>query len=89
MSLEDALGIIARRGQLISALPRGSMLAVMADAAAVERFVSDSVSIAAINAPGFCVLSGPDAEWLKLRPNSRPPRWQVAGCIPRMHFTPP
>jgi acyl transferase domain-containing protein/SAM-dependent methyltransferase len=62
MSLEDALGIIARRGQLISALPRGSMLAVMADAEAVERFLTDSVSIAAVNAPGFCVLSGPDAD---------------------------
>jgi phthiocerol/phenolphthiocerol synthesis type-I polyketide synthase E len=62
MNLEDALAIIARRGQLISALPRGSMLAVMADAASVEKFLTDSVSIAAVNAPGFCVLSGPDAD---------------------------
>jgi acyl transferase domain-containing protein/SAM-dependent methyltransferase/acyl carrier protein len=66
MSLEDALGIIARRGQLISALPRGSMLAVMADAVAVKRFLSNSVSIAAVNAPGFCVLSGPDAEMVEV-----------------------
>ena len=66
MSLEDALGIIARRGQLISALPRGSMLAVMGDASSVERFLSDSVSIAAINAPGFCVLSGPDDDMAKV-----------------------
>ena len=29
MSLEDALAVIAQRGQLISELPRGSMLAVM------------------------------------------------------------
>jgi phthiocerol/phenolphthiocerol synthesis type-I polyketide synthase E len=66
MSLEDALGIIARRGQLISALSRGSMLAVMADVASVEQFVTDSVSVAAINAPGFCVLSGPDADMVKV-----------------------
>ena len=61
MSLPDALAIIARRGQLISALPRGSMLAVMAPAADTESFLGQDVSIAAINAPGFCVLSGPDA----------------------------
>ena len=66
MTLEDALYIIACRGQLISALPRGSMLAVMSDASSVERFVSDSVSIAAMNAPGFCVLSGPDDDMAKV-----------------------
>ena len=61
MTLEDALALIAARGQLISALPRGSMLAVMAPAETLERFVGGDVSLAAINAPGFSVLSGPDA----------------------------
>ncbi len=60
MTLEDALGLIARRGQLISALPRGSMLAAMAPAEALARFVDSDVSLAAINAPGLSVLSGPD-----------------------------
>ena len=60
MSLEDALRVIVRRGQLISALPRGSMLAVMAPAEALAHFVDGSVSLAAMNAPGFTVLSGPD-----------------------------
>ena len=60
MTLEDALRLIARRGQLISALPRGSMLAVMAPAEALEHFVGGEVSLAAMNAPGFSVLSGPD-----------------------------
>src|SRR4029078_4888546 len=60
MTLDDALMLIARRGQLISALPRGSMLAVMAPADHLERFVDDEVSIAAINAPGYAVLSGPN-----------------------------
>jgi acyl transferase domain-containing protein/SAM-dependent methyltransferase len=59
MSLEDALAIIARRGQLISALPRGAMLAVMAPAETLARFVDDHVSLAAVNAPGLAVLSGP------------------------------
>ncbi|HRF48802.1 MAG TPA: type I polyketide synthase, partial [Anaerolineales bacterium] len=59
MTLKDALALIARRGQLISALPRGSMLAVMAPADRLERFVDGDVSLAAINAPGLSVLSGP------------------------------
>lgn len=60
MSLEDALAVIAKRGQLISDLPRGSMLAVMSPAEDLERFVDARISIAAVNAPGFAVLSGPD-----------------------------
>jgi len=61
MTLEDALQVIARRGKLISALPRGSMLAVMSPAEPLNRFLDHRVSLAAINAPGFCVLSGPTA----------------------------
>lgn len=61
MSLEDALHLIARRGQLISALPRGAMLAVMAPAATLERFADERVSLAAINAPGLGVLAGPES----------------------------
>ena len=59
MSLDDALTIIAHRGKLISSLPRGSMLGVLADFVTVEKFVTGKVSLAALNAPGFCVLSGP------------------------------
>jgi acyl transferase domain-containing protein/SAM-dependent methyltransferase len=59
MTLDDALALIARRGQLISALPRGSMLAVMAPADDLEPFLDDEVSLAAVNAPGLSVLSGP------------------------------
>lgn len=58
MTLEDAVALIARRGQLISALPRGAMLAVMAPAENALRFVNGEISMAAINAPGLCVLSG-------------------------------
>jgi phthiocerol/phenolphthiocerol synthesis type-I polyketide synthase E len=61
MTLEDGLRLIARRGRLISALPRGSMLAVMAPAEKLERFVGGGISLAAINAPGYSVLSGPDS----------------------------
>jgi phthiocerol/phenolphthiocerol synthesis type-I polyketide synthase E len=59
MRLDDALLLIARRGQLIAAMPRGAMIAVMADAARIADFVDEEVSLAAVNAPGLCVLSGP------------------------------
>lgn len=60
MELDDALRLIARRGQLISALPRGSMLGVMAPADELEPFVDGDVSLAAVNAPALSVLSGPN-----------------------------
>jgi acyl transferase domain-containing protein/ubiquinone/menaquinone biosynthesis C-methylase UbiE len=66
MRLEDALTLIARRGQLISNMPRGSMLAVMSPVDTLERFVNGKISIAAVNAPGFAVLSGPDAAMERL-----------------------
>jgi phthiocerol/phenolphthiocerol synthesis type-I polyketide synthase E len=59
MSLEDALMLIARRGKLIASMPPGSMLTVMADADFVARFLDNTVSLAAVNAPGYSVLSGP------------------------------
>jgi acyl transferase domain-containing protein/SAM-dependent methyltransferase len=59
MSVEDALRLLALRGRLISALPAGSMLAVMAPAEAVHELVDDEVCLAAVNAPELCVLSGP------------------------------
>jgi phthiocerol/phenolphthiocerol synthesis type-I polyketide synthase E len=66
MSLEDALALIARRGNLISNMPRGSMLAVMSPVESLERFVNGTISIAAVNAPGLAVLSGPDGAMERL-----------------------
>lgn len=57
--LEDALRLLARRGRLISSLPPGSMLGVMAALEDVTDFVDDDICLAADNAPGLCVLSGP------------------------------
>lgn len=61
LDIDDALRLIARRGRLVSALPPGSMLAVMAPAEDVADLVDDEVCLAAVNAPGLCVLSGPAA----------------------------
>ncbi len=63
MTLEEALRLIARRGALISSLPRGAMLSVMAGADALASHLapfSETVSIAAINSPRLTVLAGPD-----------------------------
>lgn len=63
-SLEDGLKLIARRGQLMQALPRdGSMVAVFAPERTVSAIVRErqlEVSIAAINGPNLVVVSGKD-----------------------------
>ncbi|MCH7403663.1 polyketide synthase [Belliella kenyensis] len=58
MTFEEALGIVCKRGQLISQLPQGSMLAVRASAAQVSSYLNSHVSLAAVNTPHACVLSG-------------------------------
>jgi amino acid adenylation domain-containing protein/non-ribosomal peptide synthase protein (TIGR01720 family) len=59
MSLDSALGIVAARGRLMQQMPAGAMIAVPLDEAAAASLVGDEVSIAAVNAPGQVVLSGP------------------------------
>lgn len=58
-SLADALTLVAARGQWMGDLPAGSMLSVRADAEQVTPHLIEGVAIAAINAPGLCVISGP------------------------------
>jgi acyl transferase domain-containing protein len=58
-SMEDALALVAERGRLMQSLPPGSMLAVPLPAAEVEPTLGGSVSVATINAPDRCVVSGP------------------------------
>jgi acyl transferase domain-containing protein/acyl carrier protein len=57
-SLENALFLVARRGQLMQELPGGSMLAVPLSQEEAREFVNADVSLAAVNAPSLCVLSG-------------------------------
>jgi non-ribosomal peptide synthase protein (TIGR01720 family) len=65
-SLEDALALVAERGRLMQALPSGSMLAVPLPAGDVEPMLGGSVSVATINAPDRCVVSGPGDEIARL-----------------------
>lgn len=58
-SSEDALGLVARRAELVQAQAPGSMLAVRLPEEDVRALLNDSLSIAAINSPNLCVVSGP------------------------------
>ncbi|HVQ03123.1 MAG TPA: type I polyketide synthase, partial [Burkholderiaceae bacterium] len=61
MSLDDALAVVAARGQLMQQQPAGSMAAVHLGAAELQPWLADGVEIAAVNAPMLCAVSGPKA----------------------------
>jgi len=58
-SLEDALALVTERGRLMSGLPAGSMLDVALPEAEVRGLLGTELSLAAVNAPARCVVSGP------------------------------
>ena len=58
-SLEDALTLVVKRAQMIQALPGGSMLAVLLPSELVQARMNGHLSMAAINTPTACVVSGP------------------------------
>lgn len=58
-SLEDAIAVIATRGEIMQRLPTGSMLAVSLSEEEVLPLLNSTLSLAAINAPSRCVVSGP------------------------------
>jgi len=57
-SLEDALRLVAARGRLIEGLPEGSMLAVRLEEEKLAALARPGLSLAAVNTPSLCVLSG-------------------------------
>jgi len=59
MTIEEAIDIVATRGRLMQEMPAGSMLAVALSEEEIQWMLGDRLSLAAINGPRLCVVSGP------------------------------
>src|SRR5262249_38721504 len=59
ISMEDGMRLVALRGRLFETLPAGGMLSVSLPAEQASERMPAGLSIAAINAPELCVVSGP------------------------------
>jgi amino acid adenylation domain-containing protein len=58
MGFDDAVALVAERARLMDALPRGAMLMVPLAEDEVQAYLSPACSLAAVNGPRICVLSG-------------------------------
>lgn len=58
LSLEDALMLVAKRAQLIQALPGGAMLAVPLSVEQVRPLLTENLSLSAVNGASLCVVAG-------------------------------
>jgi acyl transferase domain-containing protein len=58
MSLPDALAIVAARGRMLDRLPDGATVAVAMSEEALVPLLGAGLSIAAVNGPVLCVVSG-------------------------------
>lgn len=57
-SLEDAMVLVSARGRLMQEMPPGQMMAVPMSERELMPLIDDRLSIAAINAPSMCIVSG-------------------------------
>ncbi|MBT5874282.1 MAG: HAD-IIIC family phosphatase, partial [Candidatus Latescibacteria bacterium] len=57
-TVEEALGLVATRGRMIAELPGGSMLSVSLTEKEVAPYLEGHLSLAAVNSPSLCVISG-------------------------------
>ncbi|MGI2902872.1 aminotransferase class III-fold pyridoxal phosphate-dependent enzyme [Tolypothrix sp. VBCCA 56010] len=57
-SLEEALVLVATRGRLMQQLSSGTMLAIPLSEKEIQPLLCEKLSLAAINGPNLCVVSG-------------------------------
>jgi acyl transferase domain-containing protein/thioesterase domain-containing protein len=60
-SLEAALEIVAERARLMQTMPNGAMVAVTLPEARIRPLLEKGLSLAGVNSPKQCVVSGPEA----------------------------
>lgn len=70
-SLEDALALVALRGKLFEQLPKGGMLGVPLPENQVRMLMNGKLSLAAINGPSQCVVSGPERAIMEMAESLR------------------
>ncbi|WP_260739996.1 non-ribosomal peptide synthetase/type I polyketide synthase [Tunturiibacter lichenicola] len=59
MSREDALRLVSIRGRMMQEMARGGMVGVRLSEAELQPYLSEDISLAALNAPKLSVLAGP------------------------------
>ena len=59
LSLEDALHLVAARGRMMQSLPGGAMLSVRLPEQELQPYLTNGLSLAAVNAPLLSVVAGP------------------------------
>lgn len=57
-SFEDGLDIVVARGKLMQDQNPGAMMSVQLNAEEIMPYLNDKVSLALLNAPNYCVVSG-------------------------------
>ncbi|QDE72517.1 non-ribosomal peptide synthetase [Myxococcus xanthus] len=62
LPLEDALALVSARGRLMARMPPGSMTAVACAEEVVRPLLTGALSLAAVNGPDRCVVSGPSGD---------------------------
>jgi len=58
-SLPDALALVAWRARVLAQVPAGAMLSVPLSAQQLQPLLQPDLSLAAVNGPALCVVSGP------------------------------
>src|ERR1019366_9119371 len=58
-SMDDALALVTLRGRLVEQLAGGIMLSVMIAEQEIAELLNENLSLASVNGPHQCVISGP------------------------------
>lgn len=58
-TLEDALSLVVLRGKLMEKIPPGAMMCVPLPEEELKPLLNDEISLAAVNTPSLCIVSGP------------------------------